>query len=651
MTFSTLLIANRGEIACRIIRTARAQGYRTVAVYSTADADARHVREADIAVPIGPAPARESYLCAEAIVAAAVRAGADAVHPGYGFLSENAEFAEACEAAGLTWIGPPPASIRAMGDKASAKRLMREAGVPCVPGYDGEDDRDATLAAEAEAIGYPVMVKASAGGGGRGMRLVHAASDLPEALAGARAEAQAAFGSGRLLLERAVVGARHVEIQVFADRHGAVIHLGERDCSVQRRHQKIIEEAPSPAVDAALRARMGAAAVRAAQAIGYVGAGTVEFLLDRSGDFFFLEMNTRLQVEHPVTEMVTGLDLVALQLDAAQGLPLPLGQDEVRLDGHAIEVRLYAEDPAAGFLPQTGLVRLWRPAPPEMARVDHGLREGAAVTPYYDPMLAKVIAWGRDREEARRRLMRAVEATVVLGVTTNKAYLLAALDWPDFAAGASTTDSVAVNAARDATMSAGATPALAWALGAALLAGGAPGTGPAWRATSLCLARGEEEVRVGLARSGEGWRITLPGDQPGRPHEIAVLAWSGGRVSYAADGLLRHAFAERSGDRLDLDLGGGGLTLLDRTRAPAAEQGAAQGGAVRAPMNGTLTAVSVAAGDRVERGQLLATIEAMKMEMRVAAPLSGTVSAVPARAGAAVAARQVLVTITPEATP
>ena len=437
--FSKILIANRGEIACRIIRTARALGYRTVAVFSDADTDALHGRQADEAVRIGPPPVQDSYLNIDALLAAAKLAGADAVHPGYGFLSENAAFAEACARAGLVFIGPPAAAIAAMGNKARAKALMEAAGVPCVPGYQGPDQSDERFTMEGRRIGFPLMVKAAAGGGGRGMRLVTSADDLANALARARSEAASAFGSDELILEHAVPDARHIEIQVFADQHGNIIHLGERDCSIQRRHQKVIEETPSPAVSTELRAKMGEAAVAAARAIGYVGAGTIEFLLDQSGKFYFLEMNTRLQVEHPVTEAVTGVDLVAWQLRVAAGERLPLDQHEVRFSGHAIEARLYAEDPHKNFLPQTGTLIDWRPASGTGVRIDHGLAPGQSVSPFYDPMLAKVIAHGATREEARRRLLVALEDTVALGLTTNRSFLIAMLRHPAFAAGEATT--------------------------------------------------------------------------------------------------------------------------------------------------------------------------------------------------------------------
>ncbi len=439
MAFSKILVANRGEIAWRIMRTAKAMGYRTVAVYSDADKDAPHVAFADEAVRIGPPLVGESYLSIDRILEAAHKSGADAVHPGYGFLSENEAFAAACEKAGLVFIGPPPAAIAAMGNKAAAKRRMIDAGVPCVPGYQGADQSDANLEKEARKIGLPVMVKAAAGGGGRGMRLVEREADLQEAIRTARTEAESAFGSGELILEKAVIDARHVEIQVFADAHGNVIHLGERDCSVQRRHQKVIEEAPSPAVNADLRGRMGAAAVAVARAIDYRGAGTVEFLLGADGAFYFLEMNTRLQVEHPVTEAITGQDLVAWQLKVASGEKLPLTQAQVKFSGHAIEVRLYAEDAYAGFLPQTGRIDVWRPASGPGIRVDHGMKAGLAISPFYDPMIAKVIAHGGTREEARLRLIHALRKTVVLGPTTNRHFLIRLLEHPEFVAGRATT--------------------------------------------------------------------------------------------------------------------------------------------------------------------------------------------------------------------
>ena len=425
-SFHRILIANRGEIALRIIRTARRLGYETVAVHSSADAGALHVRAADRACLIGGAAPSASYLRSDAIIDAARRSGADAIHPGYGFLAENAGFARGCRTEGLVFIGPSPEAIALMGDKARAKDAMRRAGVPCIPGYQGEDQSDERLAAEAERIGFPVMIKASAGGGGRGMRRAGTREEFVPLLRSARSEADHAFGDPTLLIERAIEGARHVEIQVFGDRQGNAIHLGERDCSVQRRHQKLIEETPSPGVSPELRARMGAAAVAAVKAIGYEGAGTLEFLLDGAGDFFFMEMNTRLQVEHPVTEAVTGLDLVELQLRVARGEKLPLRQDEVRFSGHAIEARLCAEDPDMDFLPQSGRIALWRP--PADLRVEHAIEDGSEILPFYNSMIAKLIAHAATREEARRMLAHGLADTVVLGVRTNAAFLRRCLD-------------------------------------------------------------------------------------------------------------------------------------------------------------------------------------------------------------------------------
>jgi 3-methylcrotonyl-CoA carboxylase alpha subunit len=438
--FGKVLIANRGEIAVRIARSCRALGVRVVAVYSDADRSALHVRAADEALRIGPSPVQDSYLNVDALLDAARQAGAEAIHPGYGFLSESAAFAERVAAAGLVFIGPPPAAMRALGDKAAAKRLMIAAGVPVVPGYEGDEQSDARLTAEAERIGYPLMVKAAAGGGGRGMREVRAPGALAEALASARREALGGFGDDRLLLERLVSNARHVEVQIFADAHGDTLYLGERDCSTQRRHQKLIEESPSPAVDADLRRRMGEAAVRAARSAGYVNAGTVEFLLAEDGAFYFLEMNTRLQVEHPVTELVTGLDLVAWQLRIAAGEPLPLRQDEITLQGHAIEARLYAEDPAHGYLPASG--RLSRFAMPrdEGVRVDAGFAEGDTVNPFYDALLAKIAIRGANRAEAVARLRTALSETVIDGPATNLAQLRAIAASRSFADGAVTID-------------------------------------------------------------------------------------------------------------------------------------------------------------------------------------------------------------------
>jgi geranyl-CoA carboxylase alpha subunit len=648
-SYSKILVANRGEIACRIMRTAHAQGYRCVAVFSEADRGALHVLQADEAVCIGPAPVRESYLNVEALLAAAARTGADAVHPGYGFLSENAAFARAVGDAGLVFIGPDPHSIEQMGNKAAAKRLMLAAGVPCVPGYQGEDQSDAALLAQAREIGVPVMVKAAAGGGGRGMRLVDDLAALPAALAAARSEAANAFGSDELILERAVVEPRHVEIQVFADRHGKVIHLGERDCSVQRRHQKVFEESPSPAVDAALRERMGAAAVAAARAVQYVGAGTVEFLLDRDGRFYFLEMNTRLQVEHPVTECVTGLDLVAWQLAVARGEPLPLRQDEVRLTGHAIEARVYAEDPGHDFLPQSGDIVWWRPPAGDGIRVDHGLLEAQSISPYYDPMIAKVIAWGADREEARRRLLAALRGTGVLGIPTNLRFLADACAHPAFASGSATTAFIAQHFA-PADLRAAAPDSRVRALAAALWFDATAYRGPqaGWRSNGparwpLTVADAAQRHPAHLTMRADGsLLVELDG---GARHEVCLLDADGARRSVSIDGVHTSAVAVFAAETLHLALDGVVAAFEDVTHAPPQPQLAAGASEVTAPMAGRLLKVLVGVGERVARGQALAVLEAMKMEHQLIARSEGVVEHIAARVGEQVGGRALIVRI------
>ncbi len=507
--FASVLVANRGEIACRIIRAARAEGLRSVAVFSDADANAPHVRLADVAVRLGPSAPALSYLSIGALIDAAKATGADAVHPGYGFLAENADFAEGCAAAGLVFVGPPPAAIRAMGDKSAAKARMEAAGVPVAPGYHGDDQSLERFRREAERIGYPVMVKAAAGGGGRGMRIVRERADLDAALRACAAEAKSAFGDGRLLIERALLDARHVEVQIFGDMHGRIVPLGERDCSIQRRHQKVIEEAPSPAVSPGLREAMGAAAVKAAAAVGYVGAGTVEFLLDDKGRYYFLEMNTRIQVEHPVTECVTGVDLVRLQLRVAQGEPLPFAQGDVALRGHAIEARLYAEDPAADFLPSIGTLAAWRPASGEGVRIDAGVEAGYAVTPFYDSMLAKVVAHGATREEARGKLVGALKGTFVAGVVTNRDFLLHALERPEFVEGRATTAFVG-----EAPFAPAKPSRIALALASALIVARGPTPAPTaeWRSAPLRLAFDGEERRVAVRREGGEIRVAVDGE-------------------------------------------------------------------------------------------------------------------------------------------
>ena len=649
MSFEKVLVANRGEIACRVLQSARSLGYRTVAVFSEADAGARHVQLADEAVCIGPATAAESYLNVPALLDACRRSGADAVHPGYGFLSENADFAAACAEAGVTFIGPPAEAIRLMGSKRLSKIAMQKAGVPCVPGYQGEDQSDDTLIKEAEAVGLPLMIKASAGGGGRGMRVVTEPQQIAAQLKSARQEAKSSFGNDELILERAVINPRHVEIQVFGDHHGNVIHLGERDCSVQRRHQKVVEEAPSPVVDEALRRRMGEAAVNAAKACDYVGAGTVEFLLGADGEFYFLEMNTRLQVEHPVTELVTGQDLVAWQLRVAAGEPLPLTQEQVRLTGHAMEVRLYAEDPAQGYLPQTGPVLSWRPASGEGVRIDHGLVDGAEVGSHYDPMLAKIIAFGASRDEARRRLIRAVEDTVLMGLDDNRRFLAAILRHPEFAAGDATTAFIDGPFADDPGLRAADTPEALWALAALLLtrigAGDAAGRAGYrnWHSSGvgaqpLVLAQGDRERTLYLTPDGIH----------GGPDLTLDAVHDDGTLIATLDGVRRRYHWLYRDGRVWLQDGGLRACFEERThRASGGEQGPGSG-QLKAPMDGAVIEVSAAAGDTVKRGQTLAVLEAMKMEHALKADCDGTVDTVTVSAGDQVKRQQLLITVTPE---
>ena len=644
-SFHRILIANRGEIACRVIRTARALGYETVAVYSDADAEARHVQLADVAVHIGPALAASSYLSIDKLIDAAKTTGADAIHPGYGFLAENADFAAACDRAGLVFIGPSAEVIRVMGAKRGAKILMRDAGVPVVPGYVGTDQDLNALMREAEQIGPPLLIKASAGGGGRGMRLLTDLSDLRAQLEAAGAEAQAAFGDAELILERAVIGARHVEIQVFADTHGHVIHLGERDCSVQRRHQKVIEEAPSPAVDAALRQRMGEAAVLAARSVGYVGAGTVEFLLDQDGAFYFIEMNTRLQVEHPVTEMITGFDLVAWQIDVAAGRPLPVSQQDLRLDGHAIEVRLYAEDPDRGYLPQVGRVERFVVPEGDGVRIDHGLLEGQQVTADYDPMLAKVVAWGRDRSEACRRLVRALRQTILHGVVVNQAFLIEILQHSTFAEGQATTDWLEQLGARQPAAVAPESAAVG-----ALLALDVDRQ-PYWHST------GGAAVRIKLAADEEMFtaKVTPRGtgnfsvEVMAQTLEIRLLTVDGPVVRYARNGVIRRAFATRltrSGGTtgaVAVSIDGRSMHFERRSLSEATGAGPEGEGTLRAPMAGRVVAVSVQAEATVERGDVVVVLEAMKMRLELRAPRSGRVAEVKVAEGEQVASHQALV--------
>jgi geranyl-CoA carboxylase alpha subunit len=648
--FRTLLIANRGEIAVRIARTARGMGYRTVAVYSDVDAGMPHVSAADAAVCIGAAPAAQSYLCIDRLIDAARRTGADAVHPGYGFLSENADFAQACHAAGLVFIGPPSQAIRAMADKAESKRLMLAAGVPCVPGYEGDDQSPERLAAEAGRIGLPLMIKAVAGGGGKGMRLVARAAEFAAELAAARSEALKAFGRGEVLLERALAAPRHVEVQVFGDSHGNVLHLGDRDCSIQRRHQKVIEEAPAPGLDPALRQRMAQAAVAAARAVGYVGAGTVEFLLDAAGGFHFLEMNTRLQVEHAVTEQVTGIDLVEWQLRVASGEPLPLRQEEVTITGHAIEARLYAEDPAADFVPQSGTLVAWQPPVGPGLRVDHGVRPGLRISTFYDPMIAKVIGSGRDRAEAARRLTQALEEVVLAGLPTNRAFLVACLAHPEFAAARLSTAFIPTH--RE-SLSRAPPDAGTIAAAAAMFIGHDAARHPAafrhwhsspWDAQSVALDCGGWSGRVHVqALSADRYVIEIDGTSAtvDLPPKLAA------RCRIAVDGVEEDVLAVRSGAELFFRRRGADLIVREQAAGSRLE---AVGGrvTVRSPMPGSVVALGVGLGARVDKGGPLMTLGAMKMELKIVSPVQGTVVAIHVAAEQQIPIRCALLEIEPD---
>jgi len=646
-----ILIANRGEIACRIQRTAQALGYRTVAVFSDADADALHVQMADEAVNIGPAPVQQSYLNIPAIIEAARRTGADAVHPGYGFLSENAGFALACQDAGLTFIGPSPEAIELMGSKRLSKIAMIDAGVPCIKGYQGAAQDDATLSREAQSIGYPLMIKASAGGGGRGMRLVHDEGDLLEQIRTARSEALNGFGSDELILEQALIDPRHVEVQLFGDQHGNLIYLGERDCSIQRRHQKVIEEAPCPVMTAELRQAMGEVALKAGRAVNYVGAGTVEFLLDARGQFYFLEMNTRLQVEHPVTELITGLDLVAWQLRVAEGLPLPLRQEHVQLNGHAMEVRLYAEDPAQGFLPQTGRITAWEPALQAGVRIDHGLVEGQTISPFYDPMLGKIIAHGATREEARRKLLRAVQDSVLLGLHSNQHLLAGLLEHPAFVSGDFSTGFIPTWFTDHACLQARIPTNEQLAIAAALFYHGSAqvhsSSLPGWRNnTSVPL-----HYRIGLGE--QEWVVELNA-VPGEPYRVQIAAQTlnlkviecdGRSAILEIDGIRRRHVYRLDAGELWLFTGPGSLRLVDRTQALVCAQVSVSSGTLKAPMDGAIVDVLVSEGSTVVKGQLLVVLEAMKMEHPLKSGIDGVLKRLQVSVGDQVKNRQILLEV------
>ncbi|MFI8517153.1 biotin carboxylase N-terminal domain-containing protein [Streptomyces sp. NPDC085481] len=634
--FDTVLVANRGEIAVRVIRTLREMGVRSVAVYSDADADARHVREADTAVRIGPPAAAESYLSVPALLDAAARTGAQAVHPGYGFLAENAGFAQACADAGLVFIGPPASAISLMGDKIRAKATVQAAGVPVVPGA-----ADPELEKSARELGAPVLLKPSAGGGGKGMRLVRDLSVLEEEIAAARREARSSFGDDTLLVERWIDRPRHIEIQVLADAHGNVVHLGERECSLQRRHQKIIEEAPSVLLTPEIRAAMGAAAVEAARSCGYVGAGTVEFIVP-GGDpssYYFMEMNTRLQVEHPVTELITGVDLVEWQLRVAAGEPLPFGQSDIRLDGWAIEARICAEDPARGFLPSGGTVLALREPQGAGARTDSGLSEGTEVSSLYDPMLSKVIVHAPDRPTALRRLRAALADTVTLGIPTNAGFLRRLLAHPDVVAGDLDTGLVERDA--ESLVPQGVPDEVYAAAAAVRLAGLDPEPRAGWT-DPFSVPSG---WRLGGTPNPPVFPLRVPGLEPVTAQAPASATVTDRSVTVAVDGVTHHFH------RADGWLGreGDSWHVLDHDPVAAALSGARLGGAdtLAAPMPGTVTVVKVAVGDEVEAGQSLLVVEAMKMEHVISAPHAGTVTELDVTPGTTVAMDQVLAVVTP----
>jgi 3-methylcrotonyl-CoA carboxylase alpha subunit len=658
--FGSLLIVNRGEIACRIARTARRMGIETIAVFSEADAGARHVAACDRAVPIGAAPARDSYLNISRIIEAARASGAEAIHPGYGFLSENPALPEACAAAGIIFVGPPASAMRAMGSKSAAKALMETSGVPLLPGYHGETQTPAFLAEQAARVGFPVVIKAVSGGGGRGMRVVHAASEFDAALESATQEAASAFGDRRVLIERFVTRPRHIEMQVFADTHGNAVHLFERDCSAQRRNQKVVEEAPSPGMSEERRAEMGRAAVAAALAVGYVGAGTVEFVADADG-FFFLEMNTRLQVEHPVTEMITGYDLVEWQLRVAAGEPLPVAQKDITATGHAVEVRIYAEDPARDYAPSIGRLTAFRmPEERDGVRVDTGVAAGDTVSVHYDAMIAKLICHGPNREDALRKLRGALSECLIAGVTANLDLLHRIASHPEFLAGGIDTGFIGRNADTLLASSASPTPAALAAAALVVLEGEAAEAEAAaaacadphspWHARDgwwlnanpvrvLDFTTDEGHVPVTVRRDGDGWRVQAGGQ--GMLGMASRLA--DGRHALSLDGVRSHLLAARDGEALVLRLGGETLRLRLPDAASAAAEEAAGGNRLLAPIPGQVTAVHAKPGDAVTRGQVLVVLEAMKTVFRLAAPADGVVATVACAAGETVQEGQTLV--------
>ena len=640
MSFSKILIANRGEIACRIIRTARRLGYATVAVFSDTDRNAPQVGAAHEAVHIGASPATESYLSVEKLLEAAQKTGADAIHPGYGFLSENAGFAQACADAGLVFIGPPPSAIHAMGDKALAKKRMIAAGVPCAPGYLGENQDDQHLISEASKLGFPLLVKAVAGGGGRGMRLVHEASEMAQAIIGARRESQSAFGDGNLMLERLIDNGRHIEIQVFADSHGNAVHLGERDCTAQRRRQKVIEEAPSPVVSAAMRDDMGRDAVAAALAVGYQGAGTVEFIVDENLKHFFLEMNTRLQVEHPVTEMITGYDLVEWQLRVAAGEPLPATQAGIKLTGHAIEARLYVEDPYRAFAPQTGQVLWWQPEAALQgiedgsARIDSGIAQGDHISPFYDPMVAKVIVRGRDRDDAIRRLRACLNNAPLLGLKNNGKFLADLVDHPRFRNASMTTALLDQWLEQGEPLFQKAAPNdTDWSLAAALFAlrdgtGWRPNSVAAFDLSLVC----DGEMRALRVHPDPRGSVTVHGLSQSVVINFAKSPPAHGAVRYEMNGITRTAIVASAGPSLHLYINGCTFLFTEASVFPDANQKLDARRAC-ASVAGKITQVQVGIGETVVQDQMLICVEAMKMEMWVAAQAAGSVKAIHVKVG------------------
>ncbi|MBK5914226.1 acetyl/propionyl/methylcrotonyl-CoA carboxylase subunit alpha [Rhodocyclus purpureus] len=643
--FSKILIANRGEIACRVIKTARRLGIKTVAVYSEADANARHVRLADEAVLIGPAAARESYLVIDKIIAAAKATGAQAIHPGYGFLSENEDFCHACEAAGISFVGPPVAAIRAMGSKSAAKKLMEEAGVPLTPGYHGDRQEPEFLREEADSIGYPVLIKAAAGGGGKGMRLVERSEDFIDALASCQREARSSFGDDHVLVEKYVTRPRHIEIQVFGDTHGNCVYLFERDCSVQRRHQKVLEEAPAPGMTPERRAAMGRAAVDAAKAVGYVGAGTVEFIANQDGSFYFMEMNTRLQVEHPVTEMITGLDLVEWQLRVAAGEPLPLAQEQLQIHGHALEARIYAEDPAKGFLPSTGrLLHLSPPAEGIHVRVDTGVEEGDEISPHYDPMIAKLIVWDQNRERAQVRLLQALAEYRVVGVANNIDFLARLVACPAFA-GADLDTGLIEREKAYLFPEQAEVPREVWLIAAlaelqkerryarADAAASSEPNSPwfirdGWRLNAaarreLILRCGETEKRVQVTYLARSYRFLLDGQEI----ELAGEIDSRGQMRVELGGRRMDATVISAGEKRHVFVDGRTWQLAQVDPLFHAGEGGGAEGGLLAPMPGKVIALLAEAGQRVAKGTPLLILEAMKMEHTINAPAAGTLKA------------------------